>query len=129
MKENDKKDEYYRGMRFLDLEIPFPEIEGYSFRQIGYARYLKEMYIIENEDRFREIEEIMLYERDYRNVDYLEEDLDLPSFREMYSDEERCVLFMKDAGGIIAILNEWRERMAFEEGKYKRKLRKEVETV
>lgn len=115
-----KTEDYYKGMKFLDLEIPFPEIEGYSFRQIGYARYLKEMYILENEDRFREIEKICLYERDKRNIDYLDKE-ELPSFREIYSDEERCVLFMKSAGGIIKILNEWREQKAFKEGKYKRK--------
>jgi hypothetical protein len=28
---------------------------------------------------------------------------------------------MKSAGGIIEILNEWREQKAFKEGKYKRK--------
>lgn len=92
-------------MKILDLNIDFPKVAGYSDRQVWYAEQLREKYISDNEDRFREIEEISNLSNDKRNLDYLDEEL-LETYNLEFSEIERIVLFTTSAGLLIKTLKE-----------------------
>ena len=94
-------------MKILDLEIPFPDIQGVSQRQELYANSLRELYIRRNEDRFREIDETMQRENDRRlqhenGVDFTYID----SLDDEYTDPEMACLYCEDAHGVIAALKQ-----------------------
>ena len=89
-------------MKILDLDIDFPEIEAVSERQKEYAEQLRMAYVTENEERFREIDEMVSREVDVRNMDYQDEALD--TFREEFTEKEKAVLYGVSAGAIIARL-------------------------
>lgn len=91
--------------QILDLEIPFPQIEGKSERQIWYAECLRYEYVVQNEGRFREIEESMMMEID-RRIRMLEpyDCMCEGTFEEEYTNAEKACLYGVDAGGIIAAL-------------------------
>lgn len=90
--------------KYLDLNIDFPEIEGYSMRQIGYADALREQFIIQHEDELREIDRIVQLECDKRiNGDEwdIQDTLSLE-----FDDDMMCCLFSTDAGVIISRMRE-----------------------
>ena len=90
-------------MKLLDLEIDFPEIEGFSSRQEWYAKQLKETYVKDHYGRFLEIQETVLREVDRRSLEY-EDDESLETFNMDFTKCEKAVLYGKDAGGIIKAL-------------------------
>ena len=92
-------------MKLLDLEIDFPEIEGYSSRQEWYAKQLKEAYIKEHYDRFLEIQEVVMNEADKRDLEYADEEL-LETFNMKFNKYEKAVLYGVSAGGIIKALKQ-----------------------
>ena len=99
-------------MKIADLQIDFPEIEGYSNKQIWYAERLVESYVMANYERFSEIERLVNLECDNRigadGGDYKEDYKDY-TFCEVLSDGEKACLFCDDAGGIIGTLKRIRE--------------------
>lgn len=95
-------------MEIMDFEMDFPEIDGFSDRQIWYAKQLRELYVKEHEERFREIERTLLYELDNRSFNYDDEEL-LPTYEVELSECDLVVLNSQSAGAIIAKLKEWRE--------------------
>lgn len=102
--------------KILDLSIDFPDIDGISSRQIWYAEQLREKYVRWNEERFREIEEISMTERDKRSLDY--NDNYLSTLDIDFTDEELCVLFNCHAGGVIGTLKEYFEEVESEVHEY-----------
>jgi hypothetical protein len=98
--------------RLCGLSIPFPVIAGVSDRQTWYANQLRQTYIRAHEERFREIDEAMQRENDYRiQHDAFDSDDDhFPTFDEDYSDAEMACLCSSNAGGIIATLKEALQR-------------------
>ena len=88
--------------RILDIGIDFPDVTGKSTRQAWYAEQLRENYVIQNEERFREIDNLVQRECDKRSFDYIDEEL--PTISEDFTENERIVLFCHDAGAIISKL-------------------------
>ena len=95
-------------MKVADLQIDFPEIEGYSSRQVWFAEKLVEAYVMSNHDRFHEIERLSNIEADermrvdagnYENNEYKEY-----TFNLTLSDAEKVCLFCCNAGGVISVL-------------------------
>lgn len=99
-------------MKIADLQIDFPDIEGYSIRQIWYAERLVESYVMANYERFSEIERLINLECDDRiRVDggnYTEDYKDY-TFYETLSDAEKACLLCSDAGGVIGTLRKIRD--------------------
>ena len=101
-------------MKICGLSIDFPEIDGYTSRQIWYAEKLREEYVSMHMDRFEEIDRLSNLEADKRIVfdggDYQNDYPDY-TFDIKFTDEEAVVLFSDVAGGIIATLkpsrSEW----------------------
>ena len=89
-------------MKILDLEIDFPEILGISERQKQYAENLREVYVTQHEERFREISNILMRELDYR----IKNDFNgvTGTYFEDFNENEKCCLFCTNAGGVIAQL-------------------------
>ena len=92
-------------MRISDLKIDFPNINGYSDRQVWYAEQLRMKYVLDNESRFREIEETVNLSNDRRNLDYLDGDI-LETYELEFTETERIVLFTEKAGVLIKTLKE-----------------------
>lgn len=88
----------------MEIEKLLPEIEGVSEKQIWYAEQLRHKYIVENEDRFNEIYETVMFENDIRDLEY--NDDYLSSFDLDFNNAEKAVLFGINAGGIISTLKE-----------------------
>ena len=88
----------------MEIENILPEIVGVSDRQIWYAEQLRHKYIEQNEERFDEIYEAVMLSNDKRNIDY--HDDYLGTFDLEFTDEEKSVLFVKEAWGIIAALKD-----------------------
>lgn len=86
------------------LSIPFLEIEGASQRQEWYANSLRETYIMQNYDRFAQIDEDMQVECDKRIQCFNEYEYTPESMGDDYTDAEKAVLFSSDAGGVIKAL-------------------------
>ena len=99
-------------MKIADLQIDFPEIEGYSNRQVWYAEKLVEAYVMSNYDRFHEIERLVNLECDNRikadGGSYTEDYKDY-TFYETLSDAEKACLLCNDAGGLIGTLRKIRD--------------------
>lgn len=87
------------------IHLDFPVIEGVSDRQVWYAENLRERYIRENEDRFREIEEATTQEVDKRDTDYTENQF-YRTWEMEFTEEERACLYGIHAGGIISTLKD-----------------------
>ena len=91
-------------IKIFGLGIDFPEIEGYTNRQIWYAERLREEYVRRNEDSFREIDEMVSLENDSRIVEdggnYINDYKNLTFSMTLNAAEKMC-LFCKDAGGLI----------------------------
>ena len=97
-------------MKLYELEIDFPEIEG-TERQIWYAGNLREAYVYNNYERFKEIEKVVNTEADMRirNSDdaySYSPDCGFDTFKMEFSDEEMCCLYSSNAGAIIGTLKE-----------------------
>lgn len=98
--------------QILDLSIPFPTIDGKSDRQVHYAEQLREAYIIQHEQRFREIDEQMQIENDMlaKMLNAYDAAEHFTSYDMEYTEAERACLFGIDAGGIIATLKKEMDR-------------------
>jgi len=105
--EEKTEEDFPENVYIMDLTIPFNKIVGVSARQEWYANCLRNEYVAKNEERFREIEELMERENDRRILGCNEfEDLCEGTIQEEYSEAERAVLFGVSASGIIATLKE-----------------------
>ncbi len=94
-------------VRILDLTIPFNKIEGVSARQVWYANQLREEYVRQNEERFREIDLYAALNNDRRMLslnDYDEEYCETIGLE--YTEAEKACLFGVNASGIISTLKE-----------------------
>lgn len=88
-------------MKIENLKIDFPEIEGWSKFQEEYAEDLRERYVKDHMERFLEIQEKMSEQLDC--IDLNDSDTDF-WLDEKLSREERCVLTVSLAAGLIAVL-------------------------
>lgn len=86
------------------LEIPFPDIEGTTQRQEWYANSLREAYVMQNYERFEQLDEQMQIECDKRITALNEYEYYPESMQEEYTEAEKAVLFSGNAGGVIAAL-------------------------
>lgn len=91
-------------MRIGELYISFPDLIGFSDRQIAYAEYLREQYVKEHIGRFEYLDDelfsLPLNEYDVNEIQEIYDDFKLTL-------TERLVLNCNDAGGLIGgLLNE-----------------------
>ena len=104
-------------MNVYGLPINFPDLEG-SERQIWYAEQLREMYVLGNIERFKEIAESIELEADnnFKNANFREtgnyrDRTDNHTFTALLSEEELVCLNCESAGAIIGFFKDRRPEL------------------